>query len=137
MQDIAHAIYVEGPANGKICPTGKIWCGETADEREQYLDLGIAPRPKNVCEVVRHVRYLDAAARRLYPCSLLPHRINAARYSVPVTHWNDLPIRSDEMNAIASSLSLGGFHKCHGCSSTAAAFTPSTLKAGDDFVWDY
>jgi len=137
MEMVTHLVYTAGPSAGKLRPMGKSWWGETDLERTAYLEYGVAPQPTTYCHIVNQVRYLDPSARRLYPCSLLPHRPNSVSLSVEVGDWGILPLSSPAMMSIANRLAKTGFLRCTGCSATAAGYVPAAISCDSSFVWDY
>ncbi len=134
---VTNLVYTVGPSAGKLRPMGKIWWGETDSERTAYLEYGVAPRPTTYCHVVNNVRYLDPSARRLYPCSLLPHRPNSVSLSVEVDDFGILPLSSPKMLYITNWIVETGFLKCTGCSATAAGYVPASISSNRSFKWDY
>ena len=54
LECVVNYVYREGAVQGRPVPTmGKIWCGETPEERELYLSTRITPRPNGQCHVAR------------------------------------------------------------------------------------
>jgi cytosylglucuronate decarboxylase len=125
---VVRAVFGDAHAAGRLVPMGKVWCGRTAAERQRYLATGTTPRPDDICRVVRHVRYYDAKNARLYPCSLLPHRLNAESVGVE-TPVSEFALDSARMRARADYWEYHGPRECIGCSTTAAGYS-NELAAG-------
>ncbi|OKP91072.1 hypothetical protein A3844_04315 [Paenibacillus helianthi] len=123
-------LYKHGPEQGQLKPLGKQWCGEGNDERERFFESGITPTPDNCCTLVHHMRFYDPKNGYLFPCSLLPHRIDRHITSVKMDE-NNFSMISDTMMESSSFFSKKGPNICTGCSSTAAGFIPN------EEVWNY
>ena len=117
---------------GLVFPLGKIWCGETKEERDRYFDLGIPPRADNICHLVDHVRYLDAKNGKLYVCPLVPHRHESEKkFPVRIESPTDFSTSGAAIKCQAEFYRTAGPQLCTGCSSSAAAFDPaSNVTAG-------
>ncbi|KPK54677.1 MAG: hypothetical protein AMS22_05450 [Thiotrichales bacterium SG8_50] len=134
---VVEYVYRQGHQAGRLVPMGKVWCGETPEERERYLKTGVPPRPDRRCHVVNRIRYLDARNGLLFPCSLLPHRPNAIAFGEPLASQVHLHCRSHRMQEIVQRLYVAGPQICTGCSSTAAGFS-NTIDLGHDIPdWAY
>lgn len=117
---VIQQVYIDGPKLGKLAPLGKFWCGNTPEEQELYFTSGTAPRPDHVCHMVGKIRYLDAKNKRLFPCSLLPHRLDGRDFSTYFEDLRDLQIDTPLMEEHVEYLQAQGPHICTGCSATAA-----------------
>ncbi|MCZ0756141.1 radical SAM protein [Anoxybacillus sp. J5B_2022] len=117
-------LYNVGPAQGLLKPMGKVWCGQTEEERTRYFEKGIPPTPDNVCNYVYYVRYYDAKNGYLFPCSMLPHRIDRHETNVYMKPANFTTI-SEEMQEKVEFFSKNGCNICQGCSASAAGFVGS------------
>lgn len=123
-------IYRLNPARGFLKPMGKAWCGETQEETECYFEKGIPPTPDNVCKLVHQMRYYDAKNGYLFPCSLLPHRLDRHVTNVKMGA-DDFSTLHDMMLKSVRHFSENGPNICTGCSATAAGFKTT----GDE--WEF
>lgn len=114
-------IYTKKPQLGFLSPMGKVWCGQTVEEQTRYFDTGVPPRPDNVCKLVHNMRYFDAKNGYLYPCSLLPHRVNKNETGVHMNAY-DFSVLSEKMVNVAGFFEKNGPKVCTGCSATAAGY---------------
>ncbi|MBA3532626.1 MAG: radical SAM protein [Ardenticatenales bacterium] len=117
---VVQQLYVEAPGQGLLVPLGKIWCGNTPAEQERYFSDGIAPRPDDRCHVVNKVRYLDAKEKRLYGCSLIPHRPEAEKHALQFASYDSFRLHDETMEKQVSFFRTEGPNVCTGCSSTAS-----------------
>jgi cytosylglucuronate decarboxylase len=132
-------VYDEAVEAGRLVPMGKIWCGNTPEERERYFETGVTPRPDTHCHVVRSVRYVDGRAQRLFPCSLLPHRPEADRIAALIIDWGGSNLSSESITACANRYYVEGPRVCTGCSTTAAGFS-NDIELSEDAIeedWAY
>jgi cytosylglucuronate decarboxylase len=134
---VNRVIYETGPARGLLRPMGKRWSGDSPDERRLFFDEGVAPRPDGRCHVVEHVRYLDAKNGAVYPCSLLPHRPEAAEAGVPYD-WRkaSADIDGKAIRRVAAHFAGHGPEWCRGCSSSAAGYSQE-IEAGTATDWSF
>lgn len=130
VDEIVAYVYEDGKACSRLVPMGKVWCGEPGPERQRYFDTGITPRADGVCLLVRKVRYLDARNGRLFPCSLLPHRPEAA-VGPPAPPPDSFSVNGPELLRDAEWFEEHGPNVCTGCSTTAAGYS-NALRAGTD-----
>lgn len=134
---VVEQVYGKGRRLGRLVPLGKVWCGETEQERAEYLATGATPRPDHVCRVVDHVRYLDARGGMLFPCSLLPHRPEAQLIGVRVGDLASARIDDDAIRAKARWYRIEGPRRCTGCSTTAAGFSNALAEGAELGEWAY
>lgn len=116
-------VYHEAAAAGRLVPMGKIWCGNTDEERERYFSTGVTPRPDMHCHVVHLVRYIDGRAQRMFPCSLLPHRPEADEIATRIVNWDGFSLNSETMRECVKLFHAEGPRTCTGCSATAAGLS--------------
>lgn len=123
VERVVRYVYEQGRCEGRLVPFGKPWCGATAEERRRYFETGVTPRPDGRCHVVKYVRYLDARTKRLFPCSLLPHRPHAESIADQIEEWSQFAVDGRAVQACADRFFVEGPSKCTGCSTTAAGFS--------------
>lgn len=125
-----NVLYESGPAQGLLKPKGGVfWCGRDESEQTQFFESNIPPRPVGVCNLVHNMRYYDAKNKYLFPCSLLPHRVDKKRTCTKI--WDKFELMGEEIVESANYYSENGPNLCRGCSTTAAGF----LDTGQD--WDF
>lgn len=140
VRDIAaavEAVYHTGKAQGRVVPSGKVWCGESEEEFRRYVDTGITPRADDLCHVVERVRYLDAKYRTQFPCSLLVHRPGAGDFGAPVEDWDGYSTREDRIEAQVERFRRDGPSTCTGCSSTAAGYSNELASGRGLDPWSF
>lgn len=131
-------MFVEAAESGKLIPFGKIWCGDTEQERDLYFSTGITPRADGICHVVDHIRYYDPRNGKLYACSLIPHRVEASMlYPAFVTSAANLSTNSPDIKAQADFFRAAGPKICSGCSTTAAGFSNKLCSGEALHDWAY
>jgi cytosylglucuronate decarboxylase len=121
----------------QLRPMGKVWCGESAAERERYFRTGITPRADARCRVVEHVRYLDARNGMLFPCSLVPHRPGAMDNGARAAPPSQFSVSGRGIERQARRLALEGPHVCTGCSATAAGYSNDLASGGGGDPWSF
>ncbi len=123
-------IFNEGAKRNLLVPFGKTWCGDSQKERDLYFQTGITPRPEGICEIVNFVRYYDPKNKRLYACSLIPHREESEkRFPAIVESAGSFSTEADDIEKQAGFFHKQGPYRCTGCSSTAAGLS-NQVKAG-------
>lgn len=137
VEAVVQYVYRAALAAGRLLPRGKVWCGETEEEKRRYFATGITPRADGECHLVDRVRYLDARNRRLYACSLIAHRPNKDEYAVPVGDWRTFSVSSAPIQAQADHFKIHGPNQCTGCSSTAAGFSDEIRRGAASAEWSY
>jgi cytosylglucuronate decarboxylase len=120
VNEVIEGVYVKGRENGLIVPFGKIWCGNTDEERQKYFETGITPSPDGQCHIVDKVRYLDARNGQLFTCSLIPHRPDAQEHASIFESFSRFAVDNESTRAQADFFRSHGPLRCTGCSSTAA-----------------
>lgn len=107
-------------AKNKIIPYGKIWCGNTIEEKRRYFEESIPPLANEICYMPERIRFYDAKNRNLFVCSLLPHRdLDDSNYR----HFDEkekFVLYDDKINNIIQKYKFNSCSLCKGCSSTAA-----------------
>lgn len=137
-EEVIPRMFEEARGAGKLIPFGKIWCGDTAEERDRYFETGITPRADHVCHVVDRVRYLDGKTGRLYACDLIPHRQECqTQYPAIVCAKTRFSIAQADIEAQAGYFRTAGPRKCSGCSTTAAGFSNDILNGGGNQTWSF
>lgn len=132
-------MFDEAREKGKLIPFGKIWCGDTQTERDVYFATGKTPSADRVCHIVDRVRYLDAKAGKIYPCSLIPHRIPETIKSFPETRAiaPDFSQAMNQATILADYYREAGPTECTGCSTTAAGLSNNLDKGKRALDWDF
>ncbi len=120
VEAVIDGVYVQGRKNNYIVPFGKIWCGNTKKEREEYFKTGVTPRPDGQCHIVDRVRYLDAKRGQLFACSLIPHRLEAQAWAASCEDFSKFDLDNESTRAQAEFFRSYGPLVCTGCSTTAA-----------------
>lgn len=137
-REIIPAIFERGAAENKLVPFGKIWCGNTDEERDTYFRTGVTPRPGNICRVVDRVRYLDPRNKKLYACSLIPHRSDVEKkYPAIVSVIGGMTTQANDIKAQADYFRTAGPAVCTGCSTTAAGFSDAITENREIKEWAY
>lgn len=116
-------VYDDAVLAGRLVPMGKIWCGNTDEERERYFATGVTPRPDGRCHIVRLVRYIDGRNKLLIPCSLLPHRPKVDRIATQIADWKMISLSPIAMTSCVNRFQNDGPRVCTGCSTTAAGLS--------------
>ena len=131
IEDIINYVYRDAVQARRLIPMGKIWCGETKEERERYFATGITPRADQKCLLVDKVRYLDGKNGYLYACSLISHRPNALEYAAPVLPPCEFSVMDAQILRQVDYFKKCGPSICTGCSTTAAGYSNQLLFSGD------
>lgn len=137
IEPVIDYVYRQAAAAGRLVPMGKIWCGNTSEERERYFALGVTPRADNQCLLVDKVRYLDSKNGRLYSCSLIPHRPDSPTYAAAAGTPESFSVVSPAILRQAEQFKREGPQVCTGCSTTAAGFSNHLLAGHPSGQWSY
>lgn len=137
IEHVIEYVYIDAKENGRLIPYGKVWCGNTKEERELYFSTGITPKPDKRCNVVDKVRYYDAKAKKMYACSLIPHRVEAENHCVTYENIENFNINNENMIKQVEFFKEKGPDVCTGCSTTACGY--SNQIESNEFVkeWSY
>ena len=137
LDNVVRYVYEDARRNRRLVPMGKVWCGGTVAERAMYLRTGTTPRPDARCNVVHRVRYLDAKSGRLFPCSLLPHRLDSHTACDAIVDLSQFVLDSPRMRSVVDRFCRDGPSVCNGCSTTAAGFSNAVDCGASDEDWAY
>lgn len=138
--EIIPAMFERAPNEGKLIPFGKIWCGNTSEERDLYFATGSTPRADGECHVVDHVRYYDPKNQELYTCSLTPHRFgdpNVISFKALVNSASSFSTQALNVKMQAEFFRKSGPTSCTGCSTTAAGFSNRIGEGAKLEPWSY
>lgn len=131
IEGVINYVYRDAFQGKRLIPMGKIWCGETEEERERYFTFGITPRADHKCLLVDKVRYLDAKNGYLYACSLISHRPKALEYAAPVLPSCNFSVMDDRILRQVDYFKKCGPSTCTGCSTTASGYSNQLLFQGN------
>lgn len=134
---VIQTVYSGGENGEQIIPFGKIWCGNTLEEQNEYFFNSIPPRPTGRCHIVKFVRYYDPENRSLYMCSLTPHRGISEKLYKKFQPEEELAFDSPEIKKIEDYFYEHGPTICKGCSSTAAGCSDYLNNQKHIYEWIY
>jgi cytosylglucuronate decarboxylase len=137
VDEVIRYVYTDAVSSNRLLPTGKVWCGNSSEERDRYFASGITPRPDTRCHVVHRVRYLDAKRDWLFPCSLLPHRPEAQRVAETMSAETGITLSPSHMRNMVDWYYVNGPDVCTGCSTTAAGYSNMLHNRQLEGDWAY
>lgn len=137
MDKVVDEVFRQGRNEGKLIPLGKVWCGETDEEKNRYFEEGITPRADSLCRLVDNVRYIDAKNRKMFCCSLISHRPRNLSYGVDISFDEAFSFQSAGMRQQTDYYRHQGPQLCTGCSTTASGFSNRMATAAAAEPWSF
>jgi cytosylglucuronate decarboxylase len=133
IEDVINEVY----KGDGIIPYGKIWCGNSQEERDNYFKNSIPPRVDGNCRIAKMIRFYDAKNRNIYVCSLLVHRLLSKNDYYHFDDEEKFCLNNEVINGISEKFYTNGHNICNGCSASSSHYGGKAIDEKEAFKWEH